>query len=330
MEEDEMNRTNEQKAAHAAKERTRRARIKAVKAPPSDKAFSGLLAEADKANEQRAFERETSHLPGAMDEGIKLYGAMIRDHHAAMLAADEQEAMRLRKEAHLLATKLNGGRAGILADEESPGCVLARETAAQPGDVPLWGQSGDFVVEAAGTRARITMDGMFGLGSEYAQMPSFEAHVVDHDKPFISETGYRSFVGLQATLVPGVTPDAFARAAIERHVATELKGKLRALGAAPTTPRKATEATMKKSVKKPASAPKVQPAKTSGKGKTKNEIMLDMICRKRGATEAEICEQIGWKACLVTLKRAAEKFAVKLTSEKDKATNRNRYFGARA
>jgi hypothetical protein len=173
------------------------------------------------------------------------------------------------------------------------------------------------------------MDGMFGLGSEYAQMPSFEAHVVDRDKPFISETGYRSFVGLQATLVPGVTPDAFARAAIERHVATELKGKLRVLSAAPTTPRKAKEATMKKSVKKPAAAPKVRPAKTNG-GKTKNEIMLDMICRKRGATEAEICEQIGWKACLVTLKRAAEKFAVKLTSEKDKATNRNRYFGVRA
>jgi hypothetical protein len=85
--------------------------------------------------------------------------------------------------------------------------------------------------------------------------------------------------------------------------------------------------TKMKTVKKPATAPKSQPAKA---GKTKNEVMLDMVCRKRGATEAEICEQIGWKACLVTLKRAAEKFRVSLTSEKDKTTNRNRYFGARA
>lgn len=32
---------------------------------------------------------------------------------------------------------------------------------------------------------------------------NFSAHAIDGDKPFLFETGYRSFMGVQAELVPG-------------------------------------------------------------------------------------------------------------------------------
>ena len=65
------------------------------------------------------------------------------------------------------------------------------------------------------------------------------------------------------------------------------------------------------------------------KGPTKREIMLDMVRRTEGATEQDICEEIGWKACLVTLRRAAEAEGVTLRAEKNKG-EKSRYFGTRA
>jgi hypothetical protein len=59
--------------------------------------------------------------------------------------------------------------------------------------------------------------------------------------------------------------------------------------------------------------------------KTKNETMLDMAKSPTGATEAEICAVLGWKGCIVTLRRAAEKAGLKLTSEKQKG-GKARYF----
>lgn len=97
--------------------------------------------------------------------------------------------------------------------------MLARLTAAEPGTVPLWGQEGEFVIEVTGMRVRIEMDGMFGIGAGFSPWMNFSAHAVDWDKPFLSETGYRSFMGMHAALVPGFTPDAFAREVIAAHVA---------------------------------------------------------------------------------------------------------------
>jgi hypothetical protein len=53
--------------------------------------------------------------------------------------------------------------------------------------------------------------------------------------------------------------------------------------------------------------------------------MLDMAKSPTGATEAEICAVLGWKGCIVTLRRAAEKAGLKLTSEKQKG-GKARYF----
>jgi len=77
--------------------------------------FDALLTAADTENRTRKFERETAHLPGTMDRALPFYRALIDRHHAAMLAANVDEAMGLRDEAHKLALRLNAGELGILA-----------------------------------------------------------------------------------------------------------------------------------------------------------------------------------------------------------------------
>lgn len=160
-----------------------------------------------------------------MDEAIPFYRTLIDEHHATMLAGDIDAALACRAEAARLALRLNGGEPGIIAGPDAPGCVLARVTAAENGAIPLWGQVGSFILDIDGMAARIRIDGMFGLGARYCPWMNFAAEAVDRAKPFISETGYRSFMGLQAALLPGVTPDAFAREAIRVEI-KRLKGRL--------------------------------------------------------------------------------------------------------
>jgi len=191
--------------------------------------FADLLAEAGAENEARKFARKTAHLPDTMDEAVPVLRALIERHHAAMLAADVEAAMRLREEAHLLAEKLDVEDRGILAGEDAPGRVLARRTAALPGAVPLWGQAGDFVLETCGMRVRIEMDGVFGIAATFVYWPGFSAHAVERARPFLSETGYRSFLGIHADRVPGLTPDSFAAKVIASHVQCELRGRLLAI-----------------------------------------------------------------------------------------------------
>jgi hypothetical protein len=69
--------------------------------------------------------------------------------------------------------------------------------AANDGEIPMFGQKGRFVIELGGCRVDFSYAGMFGICGG-------DARVVDLDKPFISETGYRSFQ---------VCPDDFVIAA---------------------------------------------------------------------------------------------------------------------
>jgi hypothetical protein len=161
-----------------------------------------------------------------MAEAVPYFRLLLRQHHAAMLAGNIDETMRLRGEAGRLALKLNGGKPGILAGPEAPGSTLERESAAVPGTVPLWGQVGSFVIEHEGMPVRIEIDGVFGIGTRYGYWPGFSAHVVDAGRPFLSETGYCSFLGIYADAEAGVLPDEFARRVVAAHVRRELKGRL--------------------------------------------------------------------------------------------------------
>src|SRR3546814_13861751 len=70
------------------------------------------------------------------------------------------------------------------------------------------------------------IDGLFGIASSFAFWPGFAAHAIDRGQPFISETGYRGFLGIHAEPVPGLTPDAFTAKVIASHIKKELKGRL--------------------------------------------------------------------------------------------------------
>jgi hypothetical protein len=191
--------------------------------------FDALLASAQEANTTRQQERACAHLPGTMDMAVPFYRDLIERHHRAMLAGELETVMQLRDEAHLLAVKLNGYDHGILADEDAPGYALDRATRAPDGAVPLWGQSGSFEIISEGMRVRIEMEGMLGIGASFMAWMDFAAHAADFDKPFLSETGYRSFLGGGGDLQPGFTPDSYACAIIAAHVRRELKGKLVAI-----------------------------------------------------------------------------------------------------
>jgi len=168
--------------------------------------FDALLRSADADNHARTFARETAHLPATMDGALPFFRDQLRDHHAPMLAGNVDETMRLRGQADKLASRLNGGDPGILAGPDAPGCVLERESAAAPGAVPLWGQTESFIVELRGMRVRVEMEGVFGTGSGVCFWPGFAARAVDLGRPFLSPTGYRSFLGIHADLQPGLTP----------------------------------------------------------------------------------------------------------------------------
>lgn len=161
-----------------------------------------------------------------MADALPLFRELIARNDAAMRAADIPEVMRHWEEAHHLALRLNRGDPAILADDDSPGYALMRATAAEPGAFPLWGQRGDFRITMNGMQARIEMDGMFGIGMSFGIVPGFSTHAVDYSLPFLSETGYRSFLGIHAELVAGIAPEAFARQVVSSLVSDSLKGRL--------------------------------------------------------------------------------------------------------
>lgn len=193
---------------------------------PNQLGFDALLQEADQDNAAAAFDRETAHLPQQWEEALAFHKTQIAEHHAAMLANDFDVALRIRSEAHLLARKLNHGKAGILAGDDSPGCRLDGAARAEDGTPPLWGQSGVFDIQTSGLTARIEMGGMFGIGATAMPFLGLSARAVDPAKPFLSNTGYRSFLGVSVEPWQGITPEVFAKAVIEAFVANDLKGRL--------------------------------------------------------------------------------------------------------
>ncbi|MEO0782297.1 MAG: hypothetical protein AAFZ46_11095 [Pseudomonadota bacterium] len=188
--------------------------------------FEAMLADAAETNAKRAFEKETAHLPDTEEDAIAYHKVQIAAHHAAMLACDFNKALSIREEAHLLAKKLNDGNPGILAHDDAPGYVLARACEAEDGTVPRWGQDGVFDINVTGADCRVTFQGMFGIGATAMPYLGFEVRAVNKSRPFISGTGYRSFLGCSVPPEDGMTPKDFAAKIITHYAETGLKGKL--------------------------------------------------------------------------------------------------------
>lgn len=65
---------------------------------------------------------------------------------------------------------------------------LGKQVAAPDGEIPMHGQPGRFMLMIHGCRTDVQYPGVFGG-------PGLDGRVIDLDKPFFSETGFRSFTG---------------------------------------------------------------------------------------------------------------------------------------
>lgn len=145
-------------------------------------------------------------------------------YHDAVLAGHVEVLDQMESAYSALVYKLNGETMlGCMADAESSGHVLACAVAAKPGQVPCWGQAGEFLLEVEGVRVWVVMKHDM-LGNHRA----CDLHAVDLDKPFISETGYRS-AGLTVTSSIGETVDQAARRMVLEVIQSE--GKLKPIKA---------------------------------------------------------------------------------------------------
>ncbi|ASP70421.1 hypothetical protein CDO28_01850 [Sinorhizobium meliloti] len=181
-------------AAHAEPAPSRPAKSK-----KADKLSEWEQQRVESAERKRAY-RETIPANTPEDELVLVAESWLKSYHKSVIAADP-DGQRLaydRLDAiaeHLFGTDpgidwrstggppKGNGRFSCLADARD---WLMEKLAASDGDVPMFGQSGRFLIELFGCRVDFRYDGLF----EYC---GGNAHVVDLDKPFFSETGYRSF-----------------------------------------------------------------------------------------------------------------------------------------
>lgn len=147
---------------------------------------------------------ELANVPAEQFPGAAMQCA--EKYHDAVLAGHVEVLDQMEAAYKALVFKLNGDTMfGCGADDDSAANVLCRAVAAKPGQVPRWGQAGDFLLEVEGLRVRVVLSSNM-LGNHLA----CALHAVDLDKPFISTTGYRS-AGLTVVSNLGETVDQAAR-----------------------------------------------------------------------------------------------------------------------
>jgi len=188
--------------------------------------MDGILIDATQSNRSRKQQREAAHLPDTYEDAVPFFRQLVAKHHSAMCDGNAASVVALRAEAHRLATKLNDYQPGILANEDAPGCRLDRAIRGADGAIPQWGQSGTFEIHHDWMPIQIDMDGIFGIGATAMNWLGFSVRVLDRSRPFLSETGYRSFLGVGGDLRPGYTPDTFAAAIIAAYIKHTLKNRL--------------------------------------------------------------------------------------------------------
>jgi hypothetical protein len=150
---------------------------------------SGTPQDAGKTRNARAAEIAAT-LPkdraGLLACALEAVGAL----HAAVLTVDDKAAAAAADRYEAVIWKLNGRTffgAHSVVNPDAAGHLVEQHCRAQPGAVPLWGQRGEFLITVSGVRAVAELRDGFGRFRV-----GFAFHAVDADKPFISETGYKS------------------------------------------------------------------------------------------------------------------------------------------
>ncbi|HHV7525707.1 TPA: hypothetical protein ACUNF5_007288 [Burkholderia orbicola] len=162
-------------------------------------------------------------LPDERDELLAASLKAIQAMHAAVLRSDGAAAEEAADRYDAVIWKMNGGTFFASRDcrnPDAPGHVVERYCAAPPGNVPMWGQVGEFLIVVDGVESIVAVRGDFGQFRA-----SFHFHVVDPTAPFISETGFRSHWDTAAggRTVDQVAIEAFSRYLKERRRRLERK-----------------------------------------------------------------------------------------------------------
>ena len=144
------------------------------------------------------------------------------DAYGAAVLADDGDAVaaaRLRYKAAVWVLN-DGTMFGSFSGPESGGELAARHCAALPGSLPGWGQKGEFLIEVDGMRAVVCYGSQLTTFSTH-----FEFHAIDLDRPFVSDSGYRShFVnGPTGSVTVAFAAEAYLRGFVRDHKVTMIR-----------------------------------------------------------------------------------------------------------
>lgn len=153
-------------------------------------------------------------LPADPAELEQTAAGVRRLYHDALLVGDVQALDDADLVYRACVVKLNGGTHFGSAEIQK---ALEAKFAAVAGQVPEWGQAGEFLLEVEGMRLVVKMcpDGL-------ANHCGAELHAVDFDRPFVSRTGYRHQYMVPAQHL-GRTVDQAVRAEVLELLAGEGK-----------------------------------------------------------------------------------------------------------
>ena len=166
-------------------------------------------------DERPEFIAAVAALPEAPAELEALAEQYQRTFNAAVLAGHLDVLKGQDDALAAVATKLNGGVSrGALADDGLLAAIIARK-APPLGQVPQWGQDGEFLLEVDGIRIRVR-----ARSSNLNVVLHVDLNVVDLDQLFVSETGYRStYIWADRSL--GLTVDQAVRRDVEQMLAAK-------------------------------------------------------------------------------------------------------------
>lgn len=150
-------------------------------------------------------------------EALHAWAARLRlVYNDAIVAGDDDAREQAALEHDAVVYRLNGDTFfGCRGDDTRPGKVLDALHTARPGQVPHWGQDGEFLIEVDGMRVLVNY-GCEGLRTA----PGFDATAVDLEKPYFSETGFRN-VYMSVADHAGRTLEQAVRAEIAEQMATD-------------------------------------------------------------------------------------------------------------
>ena len=128
-------------------------------------------------------------LPAARDELLALAAKSIEVRHSAILSENETATIEAGRIYEAVCYRLNGDtNFGSSVGPDGGAYVVAMHCRATPGEVPRWGQVGEFVIVVDEMRSIVKFRAGFGgINAIHLEFYAMNMH-----KPYISQTGYRS------------------------------------------------------------------------------------------------------------------------------------------